>query len=56
MITERMLRLLIFDKIFEVYEKDTEYMQFLSENYNVDRLYTDYKELGKEFLKEYALK
>ena len=55
MIIERMLELLLLQEIFYVYNNDIEYNEFLSEHYNIEKINKRYLELGKEFLKQYAL-
>lgn len=50
-----LLELLLLGKILKDYNIDSEYQEFLDENYDVEKISTRYIELGKSFLKEYAL-
>lgn len=55
MIVEKMLELIILDRIFKQYRKDTLYSGYLDENYDMLKLRDRYEELGNEFLNDYAL-
>ena len=50
-----MLELLLLQEIFYVYNNDIEYNEFLSKHYNIEKINKRYLELGKEFLKQYAM-
>ena len=56
MIQERMIKTLVLAKVFEQMEYNQEYKKFIQENYDVDKMYSDYSILGEDFLREYALK
>jgi len=55
MIVEKMLELILLQEIFCSYNTDVEYNEFLSKNYNIEKINDRYLELGREFLKTYAL-
>jgi hypothetical protein len=55
MIVEKMLELILLQEIFYSFNNDTEYNEFLSKNYDIEKINSRYLELGKEFLNEYAL-
>ena len=50
-----MLELMLLQEIFWSYNTDVEYNEFLSKNYNIEKINDRYLELGREFLKTYAL-
>ena len=50
-----LLELLLLEKILKDYNIDSEYQEFLDKNYDVKKISTRYIELGKSFLKKYAL-
>lgn len=50
-----MLELLLLQEIFYSFNNDTEYNEFLSKNYDIEKINSRYLELGKEFLNDYAL-
>ena len=50
-----MLELILLQEIFCSYNTDVEYNEFLSKNYNIEKINDRYLELGREFLKTYAL-
>ena len=52
---EEMLELMLLQEIFWSYNTDVEYNEFLSKNYNIEKINDRYLELGREFLKTYAL-
>ena len=52
---EEMLELILLQEIFCSYNTDVEYNEFLSKNYNIEKINDRYLELGREFLKTYAL-
>lgn len=55
MSTNKMLELILLQGIFYSFNNDIEYNEFLSKNYNIEKINSRYLELGKEFLNEYAL-
>ena len=55
MTVERMLELLVLTRISNDYWKDDTYATYLSNHYDIQKLGDRYDELGKEFLKSYAL-
>ena len=55
MTVERMLKLILLQEVFYSFNNDIEYNEFLSKNYNIEKMNSRYLELGKEFLNEYAL-
>ena len=55
MIVEKMLELILLQEIFYSFNNDMEYNEFLSKNYDLEKINNRYLELGKEFLNEYAL-
>ena len=56
MTIERMLKLCILQLLKrEFLEEDTEFTDFLKENYNLDKIDDDYIPLMMEFLTDYAL-
>ena len=55
MTVERMLELLILTKISNDYWEDDTYATYLNNHYDIQKLEDRYDELGKEFLKSYAL-
>ena len=55
MTVERMLELILLQEVFYSFNNDIEYNEFLSNNYNIKKINKRYLELGKEFLKPYAL-
>ena len=55
MIVEKMLELILLQEIFYSFNNDMEYNEFLSKNYDIEKINNRYLELGKEFLNEYAL-
>ena len=55
MIIEKMLELIILDYIFQNYNTNSGYKTFLDKNYDVFKMDNRYLELGREFLKDYAL-
>lgn len=55
MTIERMLELLILTRICNDYWEDDSYATYLDKHYDMQKLGDRYDELGKEFLKQYAL-
>lgn len=55
MTTERMLELILWQEIFYTFNNDTEYNDFLTKYYDIEKINKRYLELGKEFLKPYAI-
>ena len=55
MIVERKVELLILEKILTCYDNNSDYKEYLNNNYDVSKMENRYAELGKEFLNEYAL-
>lgn len=55
MIPEKMLELILWQEIFYTFNNDTEYNDFLTKYYDIEKINNRYLELGKEFLNEYAL-
>jgi hypothetical protein len=55
MSTNKILELILLQEIFYSFNTDIEYNEFLSKNYNVEKINSRYLELGKEFLNDYAL-
>ena len=55
MTVERMLELLVLNKVCDDYQKDKLYSTFLDNNYDMKKLGDRYIKLGREFLNDYAL-
>ena len=55
MTTEKMLELMLLQEIFYSFNNDIEYNEFLSKNYNIEKINDRFLELGKEYLQQYAL-
>lgn len=55
MILERQLELLILKNILEDYDEHSKYKEYIDKNYNISKMNNRYLELGREFLKDYAL-
>ena len=55
MISERMLELLILQRICDDYYNDRIYADYLDKHYDMQKLGDRYDELGKEFLTHYAI-
>ena len=55
MIAERMLRLLILEKIHHDIAESKTYNDFIKEYYDYNKMKEEYHILGEEFLQEYAL-
>ena len=55
MIPERMLELLILQRICDDYYNDQIYANYLDKHYDMQKLGDRYDELGKEFLALYAI-
>ena len=55
MIPERMLELLILQRICDDYYNDRIYANYLDKHYDMQKLGDRYDELGKEFLTPYAI-
>lgn len=46
---------MLLQEVFYSFNNDIEYNEFLSKNYNIEKINSRYLELGKEFLNQYAL-
>lgn len=53
MIPEKMLELLILKDILQGYDSNSEYKEFIDQNYNANKIEERYNELGLEFLEQY---
>lgn len=56
MTKERMLKLIIMDRISETVHNDEIYRLWFEYHYDKDKFFKEYKELGDEFLKPYTKK
>lgn len=46
---------MLLQEIFYSFNNDIEYNEFLSKNYDIEKISDRYLELGKEYLQQYAL-
>ncbi len=55
MTIEKLVELILLQEIFHSFNNNIEYNEFLSKNYDIEKINDRYLELGKEYLQQYAL-